>query len=303
MNKETIEKIRTNQEEQKKRIIYWKKHCFETIENLTTLLEENYNTFKNMLDSQSLRTNKKQFNKLSSVMPLETFDDFTEFLYLKCEKAGKMKKHKYGGYSYIIYNNRIYFLNVMDGEIRIIQFGLVSSIPEEDNDFVPFNIKEYGLDSLEDLIYNGEINKAINNICYKYGIKVTINKNLDPEEYYVTEHCVTHNMNDENDAHALKRICLLYLSHGFAMAQKPIFCELSYRLKAWEKAIQNMTYDGFHYSNKSKDRIFLKDSIVKVFINQDVMTFIRRSNGLFEIPKKNVKIEKGHGAVHVEAIE
>ena len=276
-----------------------KERCFQNIELLGDLLRDNYHIFQDMIDSESIKYNTEQYDTLVAVMSERDFLDFTNFLYYICAEANQVRFHGFGGYAYILYHDEIYFINDMNGQGHLSQFGFVPNIPAEDKDMKPFDIVSYGLDSLK-VLFENNIQKCLHNACIKYNVNVVENINFDVQDvYYVTDRQVTYNFTPYFDRNFLKRLALVYFCWAKREIKRPIMSDLSLRIRAWDKALKQMAEDGFPILAKTKERIYLKHEQLKNFINYDLHVFFKRIEGLFDvIPEEKVIVYHNNNNAH-----
>lgn len=278
-------------------------YCFDNIYNLGLMLKDNYELFQNMIDSKTIKQDEDQEECLSFLLSPKQFESFCAYLFSICDEARQIKGHAFGGYAYIKFQDDIFYLNIMADRERICQFALVEEIPEEDKDVVPFDIEKYGLETIAELYAEKKLKKCIMKACLKYKVRMKDNPNLYPNEdfYYVSPGLVAYHFNSEFDSTLLKRLALIYLCWGKQQVKKPIFTELAQHLKGWEKGLQQMERDGIKLIGHTEEKYYVKDKIIRNFINYDVFMFFKRINGLFEEQKDaKVKVTYTPGAAHVE---
>ncbi len=277
-----------------------KDNYFNNIEKIVRLIKDNA-IFNNAIDSEKIRYNQDQYDCLSSVMALTQFMDFCFYLYGICSNANQVKRHEFGGYSYIKFKNDIFCIHCMSGQGTICQFVLVDKIPDEDKDCTLFDIENYGLETIGEL-YKTNTEKCISNICKKYNIELKDNPNLYPNEdfYYVSPGKVAYHFQNCYDLN-IKKIALIYFCWAKEQVKLPVLNDLFLQLQAWNIALKQMSRDGIHVTGRTEKRFYIKDKALRNFINQDIMSFFYHMKGLFEEQKNHkVKITYHNGNAHVE---
>ena len=283
-----------------------KDECFDKMASLQCMLEDNYDLFENVIDTETLHDNPIQMECLSYLMPEEVLIDLIEFLLLVSRNAQQSHKNKFGTFAYLEFNGRIFYISDMQQKKggNIYQFVLVDEMPEEDENIVPFDIVWYGLDSFGDLFFSDR-KKLLKNLCYKYNIKIVENPKDDLENhYFVTDNQITYRFSNTYDPLDIKKVALIYFYLGRKKVELPVYTDLEFRLRAWDNALSLMARDGIKIIGNSETRRFIRNKTLKNFINEDILTYFQGMKGLFESePEKKINIIWHNGNAHVERVD
>jgi len=283
-----------------------KKYCFDNIYNLGLMLKDNHELFHNLIDSETLKKEYEQQECLSFLLSPKLFVSFCEYLYMICHNAGQIRTHAYGGYAYIKFQDDIFYVNIMADKVKVCQFALVDEMPEEDKKIVPFNILLYGLEPLSEL-FDKNTKKCFENACVKYKVTAIENPKIELDNYYyINPNKITYHFENGYDNLFIKRLAMVYYCWAKPKVRRPVFNDLALHLEAWNIALQQMKKDGIKVLGQTEEKYFIRNKILRNFVNFDIMAFFQRCNGLFEEkkePKVTISLYKENAHVETSNVQ